>query len=643
MLKANAHKQKRHQRGGNIFKKIAKMGDRLNKRYSGIAKMTGADKVVKAKLKKSLPTIESKLSKAGVSAKVIKPLSKEINKKLGGAYVKIGKQNQVGEGIIKDALTRLYAMISNKDPYDVGVDKKKEKDIYNTIYKEQEQGERDKKARQRELKRKADEERRALFDKMSFGSGCGCVEQVGTGWFDDMISTLAVLPIPGISCIARTVAVVKTAVDVATSDHPAKAFGGVVGDLAETVDKIAPPFLKEFSTPGKEYVKAIGFGAISPADTTKMLKVGVNHLDALLDNIVLDTLPKKKKNQILNAKRKVKQALPEINKLKIGGSFVSSTLSGLIGNIAREGLRQPKTGGLLSDTPASLSDVVSQSTGLRPPVANLIAQYAGQQLFDLNQDLRNGYFVYGIDRGGNNPTITIQRTYERGFRNRPTQRIPLQIDDNGNESFTLGGVVYTPDQEEVQEENGRRRFREGEDLGERGTVADIDEENNSMTIRNNFGGTYTVRILTNPGGNQYIDLFGQIIRPGQRGQVGEGMVEIIKEKEKRQKCMKKGKLYSYKMKKCLDNNYLVAGLKRKGMKGGAGAYWNCANTAPSCKKLYKGMKEYHTCAKKKGCRGREISRAEADKRFLEIEEEVKRSNAPIEIIAPSRRGRRRRS
>jgi hypothetical protein len=357
MLKANARKRRNQtylskgQRGKGIFGDIKKMGERLNKKYAGLAKMTGVDKAVKGAMKKKLPTIESKLQKAGVSAKIIKPLSKEINKKLGGAYMKLGEKNQVGEGVIKDALTRLYAMITDKDPYDVGVDKKKEKELYDTIYRDQEQGEKDKKARQRELKRKADEERRALFDKMSFGSGCGCedcyigrVGQVGTGWFDDMISTLAVLPIPGISCIARTVAVVKTAVDTATSDHPAKAFGGVIGDLADTADKIAPAFLKEFTTPGKEYVKAIGFGAISSDDTTKMLKVGMKHLDALMDNILVAKLPPQKAKQVMTARNQIKRALPEINKLKIGGSFVSSTLSGLIGNIAREGLRKPKRG-----------------------------------------------------------------------------------------------------------------------------------------------------------------------------------------------------------------------------------------------------------------------------------------------------------
>ena len=224
MLKANAQKRRhitalsKGQSGGNIFKKIKKMGDRLSKKYSGIAKMAGADKVAKAKLKESLPTIENKLSKAGVSDKVIKPLSKEINKKLGGALVKLGEQNQVGEGDINDALTKLHNMISEKDPYNV--------------------------------------------------------KQVGTGWFDDLISIVSVLPIPIISCTARTIAVVKTAVDTATSDHPAKAFGGVVGDIAEKIDSIAPAPLKEITAPAKEYVQAIGFGAISPTDTTKMLKGG---------------------------------------------------------------------------------------------------------------------------------------------------------------------------------------------------------------------------------------------------------------------------------------------------------------------------------------------------------------------------------
>jgi hypothetical protein len=46
----------------------------------------------------------------------------------------------------------------------------------------------------------------------------------------------------------------------------------------------------------------------------------------------------------MKASHQIKRALPEINKLKTGGNFVGSTLSGLIGNIAREGLRKPKRG-----------------------------------------------------------------------------------------------------------------------------------------------------------------------------------------------------------------------------------------------------------------------------------------------------------
>jgi len=350
MYRANARKKRNQtylskgQRGKGIFGDIKKMGERLNKKYAGLAKMTGVDKSGKKAIKKSLPSIESKLAKAGVSAKVIKPLSKEINKQLGKGIMEYAKENQVGEGIIGDLFEKIKKMLSgDSDDDDVS--------IYDQYDKEMDKKYRDKTMKDRELDRQT---RRALsgqkYDgplnphylemKKKYGFGVS----VGTGWFDDMISTLAVLPIPGISCIARTVAVVKTAVDTATSDHPAKAFGGVIGDLADTVDKIAPPFVKEFTAPGKEYVKAIGFGAVRPQDTTKMLKVGMKHLDALMDNILVAKLPPQKAKQIMKASHQIKRALPEINKLKTGGNFTSSVLSGLVGNIAREGLRKPKRG-----------------------------------------------------------------------------------------------------------------------------------------------------------------------------------------------------------------------------------------------------------------------------------------------------------
>ena len=241
---------------GEGFGDLIKAGKRLSAKYGKMAKYVGADKVVKKNIKKSLPTIEQKLKRAGVSDKVIKPIAKEVNKKLGGA---MGKK---------------YGLPA--DAYKLAIANPMSKEIY------------------------------------------------GTGWFDDMISTLAVLPIPGVSCIARTVAIVKTAVDTATSDEPTKAFGGVVSDIANTVNKVAPPFLKEITEPAKMYAETVGFGMMKPSDREQIVKTGVKHLHSLLDNIKTQNLPREKANQVIMAKKTVAQALPKLKELK-GKGIIADT------------------------------------------------------------------------------------------------------------------------------------------------------------------------------------------------------------------------------------------------------------------------------------------------------------------------------
>jgi len=156
-----------------------------------------------------------------------------------------------------------------------------------------------------------------------------------------MISTLAVLPIPGVSCMARTVAVVKTAVDTATSDEPAKAFGGVIGDIAETVNKVAPPFLKEVTEPGEMYVKSIGFGMMKPSDREQIVKTGVKHLYELLNNIKVENLPREKANQVLVAKKTVAQTLPKLRELR-GKGFAegNATINKAINNRDLDAIRR---------------------------------------------------------------------------------------------------------------------------------------------------------------------------------------------------------------------------------------------------------------------------------------------------------------
>ena len=258
---------------GEGFKDLIKIGKRLNNKYGKMAKYIGADKEVKKNVKKSLPTIEQKLKKVGVSDKVIKPISKEVNKALGGA------------------MTKKYGLPA--DAYKYAIDKPMGPEIY------------------------------------------------GTGWFDDMISTLAVLPIPGVSCMARTVAVVKTAVDTATSDEPAKAFGGVIGDIAETVNKVAPPFLKEVTEPGEMYVKSIGFGMMKPSDREQIVKTGVKHLYELLNNIKVENLPREKANQVLVAKKTVAQTLPKLRELR-GKGFAegNATINKAINNRDLDAIRR---------------------------------------------------------------------------------------------------------------------------------------------------------------------------------------------------------------------------------------------------------------------------------------------------------------
>lgn len=231
---------------GEGFRDLVKVGKRLNKKYGEMAKYAGVDKTVKKNIKESLPTIEQKLKQVGISDKVIKPISNEVNKKLGGA------------------MNNKYGL--PKDAYKSAIDKPFE------IY--------------------------------------------GTGWFDDMISTLAVLPIPGVSCMARTVAIVKTAVDTATSDEPTKAFGGVVSNIADTVNKIAPPGIKEITQPGKMLLESVGFGMMKPSDREQIVKTGVKHLYALLNNVKVENLPREKANQILVARKTVAQALPKLRELK---------------------------------------------------------------------------------------------------------------------------------------------------------------------------------------------------------------------------------------------------------------------------------------------------------------------------------------
>jgi len=288
MFRSNAELQ-RKQNGkylsvqtGKGFKDLLKMGQRLNKKYSKIAKATGADTLIKTTLKTNLPTIEQKLQSAGISDKIIKPLSGAINKQLGEGY-----RNQLDR-------EKLNYMIENP----MG------KEIY------------------------------------------------GTGWFDDLVSVFAVLPIPGISCIARTVAIVKTAVDTATSDEPVKAFGGIVSDLGNTVTNILPPGLKQIGEAGVGLAESVGFGAVSSDDRVKIVKVGVKHIGDILNTIDTSKLSDNKKQQVLKAKKIVK-------KVKVGGRSLGDTIANV--NCIKQG-KMYVNGQCMNMPKINFSELIKNST-----------------------------------------------------------------------------------------------------------------------------------------------------------------------------------------------------------------------------------------------------------------------------------------
>jgi hypothetical protein len=218
MLENKTNQKKLYGRG------LTDVFNRLNKKYSKIAKTTGADKLAKSVLKTQIPTLENKLKNVGVTPKILTPLMGQIKK------------------------------------------------------------------------------------------------QVGSGFFDDLLSTLSVLPIPFVSDIARTVSLVKTAVNTATSDEPVKAFGGVVTDIGNKIGDVVPP-LKAITEPAVALGETIGFGTVSPSDRVKIVKVGVEHLDDLFSNIDKSKLDNNKRKQIESAHKSIKQALPEIKNLKVGGMF----------------------------------------------------------------------------------------------------------------------------------------------------------------------------------------------------------------------------------------------------------------------------------------------------------------------------------
>ena len=74
-----------------------------------------------------------------------------------------------GKGIIADTAKQVYAYLTGKDAYNLTAkDKRLNKEFEKQHFNEGRQAEREKKRRARELKIKADAERKALFDRMNF-------------------------------------------------------------------------------------------------------------------------------------------------------------------------------------------------------------------------------------------------------------------------------------------------------------------------------------------------------------------------------------------------------------------------------------------------------------------------------------------
>jgi hypothetical protein len=188
-------------------------------------------------------------------------------------------------------------------------------------------------------------------------------KQIGDGFFDDMVSVLSVLPIPIVSDIARVVAITKTVVDTATgNDSPA--FGGVVSELMSPLE--GTPL-----EPLKGMAEMQGFGMHGSGMEEELLldgglnlfnvmETGFNHIkdqfkNVLDSGVVPPAIAKPLKDVINKVPKMIKKGADaisnDINKSKgdglkragdglKGGDFTTQTLSRLIGNISREGLKK---------------------------------------------------------------------------------------------------------------------------------------------------------------------------------------------------------------------------------------------------------------------------------------------------------------
>ena len=97
---------------------------------------------------------------------------------------------------------------------------------------------------------------KTIDDRLNqFGIQSVEMKQEGQGFFDDLVSVFAVLPIPGVSDIARTIAIAKTGVDTLTG-HQDKALVGLITKALQPLKKAVPAI----GQPAEALAKSIGFG-----------------------------------------------------------------------------------------------------------------------------------------------------------------------------------------------------------------------------------------------------------------------------------------------------------------------------------------------------------------------------------------------
>ena len=146
---------------------------------------------------------------------------------------------------------------------------------------------------------------KTIDDRLNqFGIQSVELKQEGKGFFDDMISVLAVLPIPVVSDISRSIAIAKTGVDTLTG-HQDKALGGLITKAMAPLASIVP----EIGAPAVAFAKSVGFGV----NKTSPQYVALFHLVDILARSLpkIKQMPPEKRDPILQTYENLKKLLME--------------------------------------------------------------------------------------------------------------------------------------------------------------------------------------------------------------------------------------------------------------------------------------------------------------------------------------------